>query len=512
MNEILVGKSLSFKLPRESNELEYKTCSFELPQNFWETVSSFSNTKGGYIILGVKENKRKKEFEIVGVDTPEDVITQLFNDNNNGKKISNVVINDEDVEVYKNNKRTLIQVYIHEAQYSQKPIYLNNDLKKAYIRTDDGDRLATDEQLKSMIANSNNDIDGELLENYDLYDLNLEDIRDYKHKISERTGNDVTDEDDLEFLKDVGVFRRDRRNSDKKYKLTAGGLLFFGKYNSIIQKFPSFQLDYFHYNNAHKNDWDDRVSSGDMNFPSLNIYSFYKISLQKLILGVSDKFQQDEEHTRGSYYSDLTDAVKEALVNVLMHSYYGGEGSIKIVDRNYFFEFSNPGEMRVTLDSFVRGSNSICRNSVIATLFRKIGISERAGSGGPRIMKSAKDNHLHQPDVENKPFSTLIRIWKIDKFTSLKVNNLDLTEDEDKILKIAVECEYFTKSDVVGDDPDEIKTSYRARNALNSLIDKKIINRKGKGKATKYILNMSDKQSKIESIRKFKEEEEKRLK
>lgn len=34
------------------------------------------------------------------------------------------------------------------------------------------------------------------------------------------------------------------------------------------------QLDYFKKKSSLDTDWQDRVSSGDMNFPEMNIYSF----------------------------------------------------------------------------------------------------------------------------------------------------------------------------------------------------------------------------------------------
>ena len=48
------------------------------------------------------------------------------------------------------------------------------------MRTDDGDRLATHDQLKYLYAESQDQVDTRLLENFDWdSDLNLEDINDY---------------------------------------------------------------------------------------------------------------------------------------------------------------------------------------------------------------------------------------------------------------------------------------------------------------------------------------------
>jgi len=38
---------------QESYNLEFKEAKSSLPSNFWETYSSFANTAGDYILLGI---------------------------------------------------------------------------------------------------------------------------------------------------------------------------------------------------------------------------------------------------------------------------------------------------------------------------------------------------------------------------------------------------------------------------------------------------------------------------
>ena len=40
---------------QESSELEFKRAEEKLPEDFWETYSSFANTEGGYLPWGKRE-------------------------------------------------------------------------------------------------------------------------------------------------------------------------------------------------------------------------------------------------------------------------------------------------------------------------------------------------------------------------------------------------------------------------------------------------------------------------
>jgi len=42
----------------EWDDFEVKEARFELPKNIWETVSSFSNGAGGWVVLGVSQHNK----------------------------------------------------------------------------------------------------------------------------------------------------------------------------------------------------------------------------------------------------------------------------------------------------------------------------------------------------------------------------------------------------------------------------------------------------------------------
>ena len=67
----------------------------ELPKTFWETYSSFSNTSGGLIVLGVEEAEPVNT--IVGVGNVKKTITTLWDTLSNPNKVSYKNIENEDV-------------------------------------------------------------------------------------------------------------------------------------------------------------------------------------------------------------------------------------------------------------------------------------------------------------------------------------------------------------------------------------------------------------------------------
>ncbi len=484
MLNFLEFENEEFLIPKEDICIEYKTCENELPKTFWETYSAFANTNGGIIVLGVKELNHGGPYKITGVKNPTKIKTDLWNAVHNKQKVSSNIIDTDDVIELTFFGKKVIQVRVREAGHEKKPIYIDNNRGKSFTRTDDGDRKLTDEQYKYLIVDSRNNIDTELLENYDINDLNLDTVNEYRKLMIENTGNtDLESVSEFEFLCNIGVFKKDRNKGDGNYYLTTGGLLFFGKYNSIIDRFNKFQLDYFKKKSSLDTDWLDRVSTGDMNFPELNIFSFYKIVLEKMKLNVPDKYIQTQELTRGSYRADLLLSWKEALVNSLMHAYFDGEKPIKIVDYDDYVEFYNPGFMKVSKEEFIHGSYSVARNPIIANLFRKVGIAEKAASGGPRIFDSASKYHLRVPDIINDFESTKIQIWKVDLIESFK----ELNEIEIEIIKLIMDSPFMKFKEIKENFPNS--SEYKIRNILYELVDKKYISITGQGRSTAYIVN-----------------------
>lgn len=135
----------------EKYYIEFKKAN-ELPNSFWESYSSFSNTSGGVIILGVVEGEVQNE--IIGVGNPEKTLTSLWDQLSNVNKVSYRNVDNQDVNTYVIDGKTIIIIWVKEAAENMKPVYIGNKLENSWIRTGDGDRRATKEELAAFMRNA----------------------------------------------------------------------------------------------------------------------------------------------------------------------------------------------------------------------------------------------------------------------------------------------------------------------------------------------------------------------
>ena len=82
----------------EKVDVECKKAQGKVPDSVYETYSSFANTKGGTIVLGVLEDKTKvipeERFIIQGVDNHEKLREDFWNTINSQKVNANLLVDD----------------------------------------------------------------------------------------------------------------------------------------------------------------------------------------------------------------------------------------------------------------------------------------------------------------------------------------------------------------------------------------------------------------------------------
>jgi len=353
----------------------------ELPRSVWETYSAMANTHGGVILLGVREKNSK--FSIEGIANPAKVTRDFFAGLSNRNTVSTNLLNTSSVRTIRVKGKDVIRIDVPQASRQDRPVFVfGNVLTGTFRRLDEGDHRCNDSVVKRMLAEQLNDNrDSRILDNFGLADLNQETLAAYRRQFQQSLGVDhpFLSSDDRHFLQCLGSWAVDRNS--KQEGLTVAGLLMFGNWTSIREAVPTYHLDYQEVTQSLEDRWIDRVSlDGTW---SGNLFDFYKIVYRKLTFGLKLPFHlQSDVRVQDS---TVHQAIREALVNCLIHADYDCPGSIKIVKAPDSFVFRNPGGLRVPKMIAISGGHPDCRNKRIQKMFEFAGLGENAGSGLPKI-------------------------------------------------------------------------------------------------------------------------------
>lgn len=401
----------------ESVDLECKLALGEhgkgsLPKDFWPTYSAMANAQGGVVLLGIKDQAGR--FTVQGLPEPERVRQDLFNNLNNRQKVSANLLNERDVTLHQVDGRTVMAICIPAAGRRQRPVYLNGQpLGHTWRRLHDGDRLCDDETVKRMLVEQvEEERDRRILPRFDLSDIEPESLRVYRQMLrDEKPGHPYLELPDGEFLRAIGGWRRDRESDDEG--LTLAGLLMFGRWEAIQDAVPHYFVDYQERPEARtERRWVDRlVPDGSW---SGNVFDFYRRVYRKLVADLKVPFVLKDGQRQDD--TPVHQALREALVNTLVHADYTGRVSVLVVKRPDMFGFRNPGGLRLPLLQVLAGGESDCRNRLMHQMFLMIGLGERAGSGMPKILSGWQSQHWRQPLLREKdePEQTLLELHMLD--------------------------------------------------------------------------------------------------
>jgi ATP-dependent DNA helicase RecG len=404
-------------LLRESVDLECKLAQGqhgqgEIPKDFWSSYSALANAHGGVVLLGIRE--KDGVFSVTGLTNANKLRTDLFNNLNNPNKVSANLLTDDDVIEIQVDGKTILAVTIPQATRTSKPVFLHGQpFGNTYRRLNDGDRKCDDETVKRMLAEQVEDErDAKILGGFGMDDIDPESLRIYRQMLKdEKPGHPYLEQDDLTFLSSLRGWRRDRQTGESG--LTLAGLLMFGKWSAIQESVPHYFLDYQERPEAKTElRWVDRlVPDGTW---TGNLFEFYRRVYRKLTVDLKVPFALKDGQRQDN--TPVHEALREALVNSLVHADYTGRVSVLVVKRPDMFGFRNPGGLRLPIEQVIRGGESDCRNRILHHMFLLIGLGERGGSGMPRIYQGWKSQHWRPPALTEKdePEQTLLSLQMAD--------------------------------------------------------------------------------------------------
>jgi len=334
-------------------------------------VSSFSNTAGGWLIFGVR--KSGKSYFIAGIDNPEKIEQDFTNALRTTDKFNIRIV----PKCLKFNFETNTVLAFYIPVSANKPVYFNS-IKSTFIRTSSGDHRATQAEIDAMFRDqafgtqSSKTIPGK---NESSIDPNsLDRFRDYMSRFNPAsTYNKLTR---FEFLQKLRII------SDGE--LSYSGLLLLGKNDDIQAHFPDFRVDYFE---VQGNSYTDGTSPFSFRLPEQeNLWEYYFAIFERLRKYIDIPITLTLEGFATEDVPQLA-ALREALVNFLMHCDYFSpmKPRIRVFDNR--IEFLNPGAPPKSFETFIREDISLPRNPILAKLFRSVRLAENAGTGFTKMIR-----------------------------------------------------------------------------------------------------------------------------
>lgn len=110
-------------------------------------------------------------------------------------------------------------------------------------------------------------------------------------------------------------------------------------------------------------------------------------------------------------------ALREAIVNALIHRDYTDPGNIQIRIFDSRLEVWSPGLLPKELDlkKILSENRSIPRNKVLVDIFHKLGLIEGWGTGFQRMLSKCLKNNNKEPDFSEKAGAFVIKFYKRKK-------------------------------------------------------------------------------------------------
>lgn len=390
----------------EALELEFKAARKALPKDVWPTVSAFSNTNGGWIILGVSEEE--DTFTIQGVTNASEILKTFYDLIRDSHKISYPVCGADDSAIETLGGRKIIVLRIPAASRKVRPIYINgNPYTGTFVRRHSGDYRCNKQEVDRMMREASDvATDSTVLSHFDWDDLDHDALARYRRRYQtlhpEVPWNHY---DDQRFLQAVGGFRRDKESGQQG--ITVAGLLLVGRPEAIREWRTRHLIDFrlAPATSGYDNRWDDRVVWEG------NLLGAFEAIYPRLIADQPTPFRL-EGGTRIDE-SPIHVVLREALVNLLVHADYAETQASLIVRSLEEYSFRNPGSSRVQEADLLTGDRSDPRNPELVRMFRLIGLAEEAGTGIPKIISAWRDLGFQLPKIdvgtERYEFSLVLR-------------------------------------------------------------------------------------------------------
>lgn len=367
----------------EGFTIEYKECVNGLNNSVFETVCSFSNRYGGYLLLGVKEAGDKGVVIGVNPKCIVDMKKNFVNMLNNPQKIHpSLYLNLEEIEY-----KSMIVLWVYIPVSSQIE-FCNN---KIYDRNEDADQdVSTSADMVANISSrkSATYTERKIFPYATESDLCLELIGKARQMaVNKYRDHPWKNLSDIELLKSAGLYEKDRSTGEEGYNMAC--ILLFGKPEVIQSCVPGYKTDAI-YRVENLDRYDDRL-----------IVESNLIESYDLLMGFISKHTNDKFFLIDNVNISVRSAIaREIVSNLLVHREFGNAFPAKLIiekDRIYTENWNRARRIgRIELQDFA----PYPKNPLLAKFFVNIGYADALGSGVRNLYKFTKIYSGGEPDFE----------------------------------------------------------------------------------------------------------------
>jgi len=346
-------------------------------------------------VLGVAQ--KQKAFEIVGVENVEkmenDMLTTLRSKTKFNIKLS------PQAKRYKIDGKSVLAFYIPSSDI--KPVYFNG-VQNTFIRTGSGDQQASEFEINALYRDQAfGSMSEKTVEGTSADSLNKASYKRFREYLKGFNPNlHYNSMDDDEFNQRLKIV------SDGK--LTYGGLLFLGTNAAITDHFSDFRVDYLEIPATNYADAEPRYTFRVEE--QENLWEYYFVLFQRLRIYANNPLTIGE---MGIGHEDTKeiDALREALVNLLIHTDYFSPMKPRIRVFTNRIEFENPGKLPRSVEELMRTDETLPRNPVLAKFCRVAKLCESAGYGFDKMLewkKQTGNEVIFETSIDKTKFTFML--------------------------------------------------------------------------------------------------------
>ncbi|WP_291404848.1 RNA-binding domain-containing protein [Acidaminobacter sp.] len=428
----------------ESKTIELKR---EYTEDIRKSVTAFANTDGGKIYIGIQDNG-----SVVGITQKDDLMTRVSNMIRDSIRPDVTLFTDISIEQF-DRKNVLV---IHVQRGTARPYYLHGKgirPEGVYIRQGASSVPATEAAILNMIKETSGD--------------SFENARSLNQQLTFNGAAAYFEKMGVEFL---DTQKKTLHLIDQDGMFTNLGLLLSDQAMHTI-KLAVFEGD-------KKTIFKERREfTGSILLQLEEAYDFI------------DRYNKTRSEFKGLERMDQRDypieAIREALLNAVVHRDYAYSGSILISLYDNRLEIVTIGGLvkGISLNDIMLGV-SVLRNQHLANIFYRLKLIEAYGTGIPKMMAAYNDYEV-KPMIEVSDHAFKITLPNTNyKYSAMKERlSSGLSQREQQILTL------LQLNKVVGRKEVELEVGISQATAvvtLRNMLKKGLIEKVGSGKNIKY--------------------------